>query len=727
VRVVPALALLGLGCGGKDAHHAVVSAPAVPAVPRAAPAPSWLARLEFPTGHSARAKPTGVLAADLDSDGKDELVTVTRSPGGVEVSTGLSPAVAPAPEPRVFTIGDYPLGPVWFGSAPHAAVASRETLELAVFDAKALLEASPDVALPATWRAKLPARPRAIAGGAVEKQKKPAVGVITIDDELLVYQGPGSPRRIPLAKQHAVCALLAADGERIVVGYQETKKLVLLGPDAVVEHAVEIPGTPRALLEADLDGDGRPDLAVAAGDDLVLVFGLGRTGRWGAWLDAPPLQVHVGSVPIALAATRSGERGREDLAVLALHDQEVRVLDFAGGVATEVARRAAGQRPGDVACGDFDGDGTVDLAFANSDARRVGVLFGPFAPEPRVGCDRAPSSIASGDLNVDGRPDVAVLAAADETISVLITGYGGTFLDAVGLRSPGAQVVAFGDLVAKGRADVGWLRRGADRSALVVGFTNAREFPVEGSTDATDLLFADLAGTGRSDAVVADPEKGFVALIENQSAGEIAFGAARRTPVAAGPRALALLHGAGGELRIAVAAGGPGPERGIALLRVAKDASGAVSLGHPELLAMPQFPIAVCAADLDGDGREDLAVLARDAFGDSQSWVVPWISKVDGSWRALAAMPTGARPHRIAAADLDGDGKAEIVVTAQGSHHVELWLARAGDPVQFVRSADLGCGTGPLDLALVDLDGDGRKEIVVANGFSDDVSVIRVK
>jgi hypothetical protein len=90
-------------------------------------------------------------------------------------------------------------------------------------------------------------------------------------------------------------------------------------------------------------------------------------------------------------------------------------------------------------------------------------------------------------------------------------------------------------------------------------------------------------------------------------------------------------------------------------------------------------------------------------------------------------MPTGGRPHRIAVCDLDGDGRAEMLVTAQGSHHVEVWLAREGIPVRFVRAPDLGVGTGPLDLITVDLDGDGRQEIVVANGFSDDVSVVRVR
>jgi hypothetical protein len=47
--------------------------------------------------------------------------------------------------------------------------------------------------------------------------------------------------------------------------------------------------------------------------------------------------------------------------------------------------------------------------------------------------------------------------------------------------------------------------------------------------------------------------------------------------------------------------------------------------------------------------------------------------------------------------------------------------------VRFLRAPDLGVGTGPLDILTVDLDGDGQAEIVVANGFSDDVSVVRVR
>ena len=80
----------------------------------------------------------------------------------------------------------------------------------------------------------------------------------------------------------------------------------------------------------------------------------------------------------------------------------------------------------------------------------------------------------------------------------------------------------------------------------------------------------------------------------------------------------------------------------------------------------------------------------------------------------LAPFPVGFRPYRVTCGDLDGDGRAEILVSAQNSHHVELWLTRAGDPLRFERTADLGLHGGCLDVLLADLDNDGRPEVISA-------------
>ncbi len=721
------------------------------------PAPRFLARLEFPTSRGALAKPSGLLAGDLDGDGRDELIAATRSPGGIEVWRELSPVLGPAPEPRVFAIGDYPVGPVWFGpllparESEHAlaAVASRETLELSVLDLRAALRSKNAAEAPVAWRARLPARPRALASGDLHRDGAPDLAVITVEDELLLYSGPGEPRRVPLAAEHATCALITSDGARIAIGYQGSRKVALLAADGTVEKTAELPGLPRDLSEADLDGDGDTELLVAAGEESLLVFGLSRPGGSAAWLDAKPVEVHVGTIPIDLEHGKFDGDGREEVLVLDLHSQDYQILGWplapAGGPPAPRARGYAGQRPFDCVVGDFDGDGALDLAIASPDARRVSLLFGArgrserktalFESDTRVPCDRSPHSIAAGDFDGDKLPEVLALAGAEGTLSVFRNEHGVLAAGMRVLATGDADAIACADLDGDGRLDAAWLQRTAKDRVLAMAFGDGAcglsprpdRPPIPVGRGACDLLLADLDRDGFADAVVVDAESDLVLLLRDFAKPGSPAVAMSSTRIASGPCALAILERPGAAPEIAVALGGSGSNRDVVLFGVKTEPTGEWTLEQHTVLSTPFQPRALAAADLDGDGREDLAVLATAAAGDSQGYVIPMLRREDGSWRTLTPMKTGMRPYRIAAGDLGGDGRAEILVTAQNNHHVEAWLARAGDPVSFDRAPDLGAGTGPLDLALIDLDGDGRPEIVVANAFSDDLSVIRVK
>ncbi len=136
---------------------------------------------------------------------------------------------------------------------------------------------------------------------------------------------------------------------------------------------------------------------------------------------------------------------------------------FASGTASAAARPSkqhhsihpatvgVGYGPDAVTMGDFNGDGSLDMAVANGSVNTVSVLLGrgdgTFAPQVTYPVGSNPSSIAVGDFNGDGKPDLVNTNRNDNTISVLLGNGDGTFAPQVTYpvgNNPDA--VALGDL-----------------------------------------------------------------------------------------------------------------------------------------------------------------------------------------------------------------------------------------------------------------------------------------
>lgn len=73
---------------------------------------------------------------------------------------------------------------------------------------------------------------------------------------------------------------------------------------------------------------------------------------------------------------------------------------------------------------DFNGDGSLDLAVANSGSNTIQVFLGngdgTFQSQPPIGTGALPQGVVIGDFNQDGRLDLAVPNANDNTVSILL-------------------------------------------------------------------------------------------------------------------------------------------------------------------------------------------------------------------------------------------------------------------------------------------------------------------
>ena len=473
-----------------------------------------------------------------------------------------------------------------------------------------------------------------------------------------------SKKLLHLACLAAACAPLLGQAQ-LFQNLQALSDRIKVGNPRFAADGTYLNENPKGLIVADFDGDGKADWAVSRLDGkLEVAFGQGD-GRFDSLMEiASP----AGSLRQLLAADLNGD-GKVDLASADPFQGKVYLFFNSGGrgfAAAVVLQAWEGAR--NLAAGDFDGDGIIDLAVAGSDKDVTQNFAEPWTPIPP--------------------PPLPVVQPTTGVVHFKGTG-GGAF-----------QRV--GNVAALATASVPFEEEEDSFPRPVYVLKTWRP-----------------AGQTKDWVVATHALATKVWILAGNPAGTLAVRSELSTNVN-GVRSLALgavaEPAASSHLDLVLASRDLGT---IEIHRATADGLGFLPAIN-QRLDMPGGPRALELADLDGDGWNELVVVAR--YFDR----LVTFKNTAGQFARTSEAQTGGSPRELSTADFDGDGRADFIVLNRATTNVSVLLAApAGTPRTGFAALDQ---TYPVDgdiaqLGLHDLNGDGRADVLQLHRASAEVSV----
>jgi len=341
-----------------------------------------------------------------------------------------------------------------------------------------------------------------------------------------------------------------------------------------------------------------------------------------------------------------------------------------------------------VALGDVNGDGRPDIAVASQGTDNVSVLLslpgaaGTFGPATTysLGAGSRPTGIALGDVNGDGRLDIVTGNQATNAVGVLLGSAAtpGTFAAAVTYASGGnaPNIVALADLNGDGRLDIATANTGGNTVGVLLAsatapgtFGMAAVYSSGGGGNPVGITTGDVNGDGRPDIVTSSNAGGTVAVLLASATAPGTFGSGT-------------IYSSGGAGTVGVALG-----------------------------------------DVNRDGQVD--IVATNSSSSTVS-VLLGSATAPGAFAAPVTYPSGGgSPNFALLGDVNGDGLLDIVTANSASGTVGVLTGRAAAPGTFATATTYASGgNGPIGIALGDVNGDGRRDVVTANYNSATVAVL---
>lgn len=510
-------------------------------------------------------------------------------------------------------------------------------------------------------------------------------------------------------------AVLSSAGELAVLANN--------GTSFVPVRSMQVGGLPLSLTRGDFNGDGAPDYAMArwqAGEVTVAL-------NTGSGDFAAPQQLPCVA---ALATATADLDGDGDLDLLASRDESPLLSYWLGNGSGGFVAQPDLVLPGggsvfQLAVGDVTHDGHPDVVLCDRAAPRVVILHGGLGMAPGVAGSTEVTlpnlaiAAAVGDVSGDNLPDLVLPLAANQSFLVVSAVLPGIVTQELNIgQDPGLCDLA--DVNADGRLD---LVASLPRDASVVvglqqvggGIADWRHYDMRGVP--TRVRIGDFNQDGAADLFGASLYGDRIAVFRGGSNG--AMQASRNFAVGL-QKASWVASGdfdGNGSHEVLVASE---DNTRVNVMQANQDGTLSIAGG----MEVGNFVYSITAADLDGDGKLDVVCSLENGVRILRNTSTP------GAF-SFALLPSGTgfftsatRPVGSAVVDLDQDGALDLAVCdyLAGTLHV---LPGTSVPFAFGPELLLTVGGGPFALAAADFTGDGRSDLAVSRSAWGDVLVLR--
>jgi len=450
---------------------------------------------------------------------------------------------------------------------------------------------------------------------------------------------------------------------------------------AIISYSIGNHSSPSDMAMGDFNKDSRLDIVSAnAGTNNVGIF-LG----YGNGSFAPVMTYSTGdnSDPYGVEVGDFNNDSWLDIVVANHVNGSVGVLlGYGNGNFSIVKLYSTGNNSGSsaVTVGDFDNDGNLDIAVANSNTDNIGVLFGhgdgTFKNQITfsTGNSSAPFDVTVGDFNSDNHLDIATALSSDNSVGILI-GYGnGTFAD--------IEVYSTGDDSSPRFLRVADFNSDKILDIVVVSFGSNSFVVLFGVGDGTFLLGKSFSTDPRSPPYVLA-----VGDFNNDTELDIAVG-----------------NNFANDIVVFLADG-------------SEPFASAVSYTTGD----GSQPHLIDIGDLNNDGCSDI-ITAN--YGSDNIGV--FFGHKNGTFDPITTYPTGngSAPYSVVVADFNNDHNLDVVVANSETNNILILFGSGNGTFPSEVTYSTGTYSSPYTATIGDFNNDNISDIAVANAGSSNVFLL---